>query len=240
MKTLAKLEDVAQQALKGVMAGFEVGEKGEIICCPWLKWYQKKHGEDFLGEKWDGVLIMQDWGNESQALQSAINDIQSGKNDDRTLKNLRESKWQSAIWGDNPKWIITNAVWGLRNNPNQAGKSDQAGKCKCGYLGDLIHARAFPVWANVLAQANEKNPKLKVVFAGSWAWFDDESKNDSILKRFLTNWEEWSVKKNASLKKSDLEFIKGINESATAHFCSHPSVWKKQNCWDGPSYFCQF
>ena len=62
MKTLAELEDVAQKALEGDMAGFEVGEKGEIICCPWLKWYQNKHGDNFLEKIWDGILVMQDWG----------------------------------------------------------------------------------------------------------------------------------------------------------------------------------
>ena len=228
------------------MAGFD--DEGTCkICCPWLHWYAKKIGENnLLDRKWDGILIMQDWGTvgqpgkeacaqEPEKLEAAIDYIaKAEKADEPTIKNLYTSRWHDPIWGDNPTWLVTNAVWGLRNRPNPKDKID-----KCGYLGDSTHAKAFPIWASVLAQASMKNLQLKVVFAGSWARFDKKSENSNKLKDFLTNWRKWrkrSVRQNESSDKSDLdlEFVEKIEESATAHFYSHPSIWQKQNCWDGP------
>jgi hypothetical protein len=236
MKTLAKLEVEARQDLKDLMEGFGAGENCKIFCCPWLHWYAKKFGDNFLDREWNGVLIMQDWGTVDQSkipekLEKAVEYIAKAEYaTEPTIKNLYTSKWQYPIWGDNPTWLVTNAVWGLRV------KTD-----KCGYLGDLIHAKAFPTWASVLAQlsqANQKNLNMKVVFAGSWARFGKASENSEDLREFLNNWKKWSIKTDASLKEK-LGFIEEINinkteKTATAHFCSHPSVWKKQNCWDGP------
>ena len=236
MKTLSDLEGEAQKALEGMMEGFEAGEKGKIFCCPWLHWYAKKIDDNFLNREWKGVLIMQDWGTVDQSkkpekLEEAVDYIANAKNaTEPTIKNLYASEWRCPIWGDNPTWLVTNAVWGLRVITD-----------KCGYLGDPIHARAFPTWANVLAQlsqANQKNLNMKVVFAGSWARFGKASENSEDLREFLNNWKKWSIKTNASLKEK-LGFIEEINinkteKTATAHFYSHPSVWKRQNCSDGP------
>jgi hypothetical protein len=238
MKTLSELESEARDVLK--MVGFDDEGTGKI-CCPWLHWYAKKMGEkNLLDGRWEGILIMQDWGTVDQSgkpekLEAAIDYIAKAKNaNEPTIKNLYASEWRCVIWGDNPTWLVTNAVWGLRNKPNREDKID-----KCGYLGDSIHAKAFPIWASVLAQASTINPELRVVFAGSWARFDKESENSKKLKVFLTNWRNWrkrSVQQNESSEKSDLdlEFVEKIEESATAHFYSHPSIWQKQNCWDGP------
>jgi hypothetical protein len=221
---LAELEEKAKNALSSIMAGFD----GEF-CCPWLRWRK----DLLFEENCDGVLLMQDWGNESQSLEDAIKEIkQAASIKDKTLNNLFQSKWQTPIWGEKPTWLVTNAVWGLRKPKDNHEMAD-----KCGYLGDAVHAQAFPIWSQILGSLVDKNQNLQVVFAGSWARFDEPAKNCKGLKIFLSHWKQWTEKRPERPKFFDAideKFLNKIGDKATAHFYSHPSIWKKQNCWDGP------
>src|SRR5581483_4850708 len=198
---LSDLEAKAAEILGNFMGGFDAGISDKIICCPWLNWRKNLLFE----RKWDGILLMQDWGNESQSLEDAIKNIANG-NGDSTIKSLCRDSWKSVIWGSNPTWLVTNAVWGVRIKRNQKNKVN-----KCGYLGDDIYAKAFQIWAAILADAAKRNKKLKVVFAGSWARFDNDSQNSMNLKGFLENWKNWCQKVNRNLQKSDLEFLEEIS-----------------------------
>ncbi len=229
---LSELEEKAQGLLSGAMEGFEIEGSGKIVCCPWLRWRENLLFKE--NHTWEGILLMQDWGNEQQDLKSAVAEIERDRGDN-TIKQLHENKWQEAIWGSEPTWLVTNAVWGWRKPDDKKKPAD-----KCGYLGDKIHAMAFPIWSQVLLHALETNRALKVVFAGSWARFDDAYKNCHELIKFLRHWSLWVEQKRGksnSTKAYDWKSLEGLGENATAYFCSHPSiwnVWKESDCSAGP------
>ena len=110
-----------------------------------------------------GIVIPQDWGNELETLDEAINyliGIQNGEPSDDTSRPLfaPESPWLRVLT-DPEGFIATNAVWGLR--PDNVKMS--------GYLGDETHQAGFLIWGNIARELLEQNPRLIIIPAGDWA-----------------------------------------------------------------------
>src|SRR5581483_7161167 len=142
--TLVNLEKMAKMQLRDKMQPFGgVAGQEALFTCPWLRWRLGFNQNVEI----EGMLIMQDWGNESELLCGAIEFIKDARTktpNDPTLGNLLNAhQWRDAIW-DKKSWLVTNAVWGTRTGNNSA-KAD-----KTGWLGFPIHQAAFPIWSSLI------------------------------------------------------------------------------------------
>jgi len=219
---LDELERAAASRYGHAMNRFDGGE----FACPWLRW--QRHDIENWRER-EGVLIMQDWGNVGETLDEAIAHLKcpcpgSGAREFTTCNLFENDAWRQAIWGPKPTWLVMNAVWGLRKPKPNGDKAS-----KTGYLGDALHKLAFPIWRKVLAQLSaDRNRELHVVFAGSWARFDNPELNCSCLVGFLTNWSEWAVGAVGVTPQAENRLDEGLVEiGGSAYYCPHPSVWRK-------------
>ena len=218
---LKDLEDLAANQLKDLMAPFNDGKPDKVWACPWLRWLDKDKGAFKQWSNIEGVLIMQDWGNDpTRSINDEVEYLKGGIFEEATIKNLVSSDgWEKAIWGANSTWLVTNAVWGLRKPDDDGTHSDM-----CGYLGAKIHKRAFPIWSELLRKLitgrNTEKP-LNVVFAGDWARFEKDNKNDKKLGIYLNNWRDWANKGKAGITVEQFD----VNLNGAALFCNHPSMW---------------
>ncbi len=212
---LLELEAKAEVLLCDKMEPFRSGG----IVCPWMRWREN------LPEQPTGILLLQDWGTQEEKIDDAVSylrDEQFSWKKDRTLYRLfNNAAWRDAIWGDDKKWLVTNAVWGLRGPSN--GQPPEM----CGYLGARIHKSAFPIWANIIAHFGSKC-ELKVVFAGSWAISDKSQRRVHDLKAFLEYWKEWATSGRFAVKSEEVPSLEGI--MGQAHEYLHPSVWRAGSC----------
>lgn len=223
---LPDLEGLAQESLSRLetdsTASFTDRDRN-VWTCPWLRW---RH--DVLISSVQGIILMQDWWNEceaSKSIESQVNYLNTedfkywGPDRDRTTYRLYNSKWKDSIWGRSPKWLVTNAVWGLRSGANSSGS-----------LAANVHKAAFPVWANLLATIATRT-SLNVVFAHSC--FAPASAVRTELGEFLRSFQHWAITgRYANTKAKSLRFH-GV--SGKALFWQHPSKWRVSSEYsDGP------
>lgn len=176
--------------------------------CPWLEFWESIRAEPPMV---NGVLILQDWGvasgNGTDSIEDAAEEIasDSGSGDDMTLANLRNSKWWDHI--ESGAWIVTNAVWALRTEGD-----------KCGSLPAEIHKKAYGIWGRLLLALAQINPKLQVVFCGSWCgWKTDFPGRNSVeLREVIEKWNKW-------VKDTDL--VPDSFKEGMAYYYPHPSTW---------------
>jgi hypothetical protein len=218
LENLLALEKKAQCLLPPAMQAFSDGG----VVCPWLHWQRENITE---WEEREGILIMQDWGNEPEPLNEAVTHLnrpKACKREATTWNLFDHPKWNAAIWAENPSWLVMNAVWGIRKSKQERQDAD-----KTGYLGNEVHKKAFRIWGGLLASlAAVRRRPVKVVFAGAWARFDDHVKNDKDLKKFLKNWAEWALTGDTSLAENELR-DKITEIEGNAYFSPHPSMWRK-------------
>lgn len=194
----------------------------EGFCCPWIHLLLPHMQLNAIA----GVLIMQDWGtqdadpnNKSTEPSDSINqDIDYLRRQtfpkDKTCSHLFNSGWRSVIWEKPGSWLVTNAVWGRRKK----------GAEMCGYLGASTHKLAYPIWRKLLLEVAKYNKNLQVVFAGSWARFENPKQNTAQLSDYLQNWDNWVVPKDTP----NLLTLEG-----KAYFSHHPSTWSPSTLYNG-------
>jgi hypothetical protein len=169
-----------------------------------------------------GIVIPQDWGNELETLDAAINyliGIQNGEPSDDTSRPLfaPESPWLRVLT-DPEGFIATNAVWGLR--PDNVKMS--------GYLGDETHQAGFLIWGNIARELLERNPRLIIIPAGNWAelkriGFDREVPASEFFRAWKGG---WLTDPQARALADTL-----ATSGATVITRFHPSSWSKK--YDG-------
>lgn len=213
----------ADDRLQGKMRKFN----GAGIRCPWLEWWKKGLNNS---SEITGLLLMQDWGNESESLEEAIEYITNALSksnpeeiEDVTLKNLFScQRWKQSIASG--EWLVSNAIWGIR----------QDGQAKSGCLYD-IHRLAFPIWLELLHFLSKGSQKFRLVVAGGWAVFKDEFKSNGSLdlENYLDLWIKWTCKKSPQEQKK-LK-IMAQECQGTAYHVTHPATWKWETEWQkGP------
>lgn len=190
-----------------------------VYACPWLRWLEsvaRSNGDDF-GGKVEGILIMQDWFNQFSAedhnIQAEVNylDVNFRKssfewNIDRTNYNLCNSPWGSAILSG--KWLVTNAVWGVRSSANQSGP-----------LSVVIHKTAFLVWWQLLEMLGKTG--LKVVIAGSWGLRQSIELNSPMeLQDFIDRYKTWASRGRGKIQLPSINNLTGM-----VYFDKHPCIW---------------
>jgi hypothetical protein len=198
-----------------IMTAFDGNQWG----CPWMQYWNELHRGELPTS---GILLMQDWGSENENLQTATSELKGwfgdSSNADKTIQHVLEStKWREAF--ENGEWLITNAVWGLRQ------KSE-----KCGYLGDCIHKRAYEViWKELVVAAARaaSNPVFRLVVAGEWSWFKGDPR-EMLLAEYLNKWDNFS-----NLTPSTEPILGQVLH------CSHPSMWRWNGFKNGPPIFSE-
>jgi hypothetical protein len=208
------------------MAAFDVLPPRKGFACPLLNWTLPCK----TGESVRGIVILQDWWNEAENLNDAVHYITKVTNGlyDPTLTPLFGSRsWFSAFVDREDGWLATNAVWGLR----------PLGIEKVGYLGDETHQVAFLVWARIVKDLIELNPKLKIVIAGKgWSGYRsvifkselEEGPNLPAAEVFGL-WHDWLCSlPTPDRGSSSLAFqLRSMQSQATVEHWIAPSVWTK-------------
>ncbi len=202
--------------LKGKMESFE----GAGIRCPWLEWRKKRDQVSNTSPAIVGLLLMQDWGNQNETIESGIQLIDDASYNaractDLTLRNLLDSGWKKPIVDQ--IWLVSNAVWGLRKKP------------KCGYLGDSIHKAAFPIWMKLVHRLSSavKNGSFKLVVAGEWAVFYDEFKKCKgwlELSEYLKKWVKFTYKGGSKEEQHQLKLAEECQ--GRVYHVWHPATWR--------------
>ncbi len=226
---------------KSAIVAFRRADQTPVYTCHWLEFWMECTERGKLGQRPDGILMLQDWGTkdtEGELLETAKQFItartekspDTKAEHDLTVDNLFAcGKWADAI--TTGRWLVMNAIWGLRTSGE-----------RCGYLGAPIHATAFLLWSQLVKHfSNASNPPLKLIAAGSWAVFDNAAMNSVNLTTYLDNWLAWALK---ILKKSPLASHPLLIDAnftsikGTVYYAPHPAIWKIKQEWidlkDGP------
>ena len=216
--------------LFGLMEPFDStppGGRGRLYC-PWLETWCQLHGPEKLPT--EGILLMQDWGlaepdgTARDAFEAAVEllltCLAQGANSsaarllgtDRTLRNLLPNPldgWSNAF--AQGRWLITNAVWGLRPPGSQ----------KSGYLGRTIHAAALPVWQQLVVLAAWSNlcatatGRFTLIVAGEWGRFGPSATNPDNLPDYTDAWQRYA----------GIVAGRPVVPDARVLYTTHPSRW---------------
>jgi hypothetical protein len=223
MRTLIpRLEQAATNSIKSSMARFTGSAS---LTCPWMRWLLLNPPSTPI----EGLLLMQDWGNQAQALgsptqpQSAIWEIDQAVNgshiQDRTLDNLTSvQRLGNAI--KNRRLCVSNAVWGLR----------LSGQPKSGYLGAAIHKASFPIWLELVINLSHRSrDPFKLVLAGGWSAQNGIAKRSPLcLSHYLQVWMNWAAKNRGSVSVPPNLIHGALNCKGVAYHVSHPAVWNSK------------
>lgn len=221
------LTDVSEGPKNVRMTAFGVTPPGKGFACPLLRWILPCK----TGNSVSGILILQDWWNESEYLNDAIHYITKVTNGlyDATLTPLFGSRsWFRAFMDREEGWLATNAVWGLR--PSYVDKDK--------FLGDETHQVAFMIWARIVKDLIGLNPKLKIVIAGKgWSEYQSVQFKSELIgsprlsaAKVFTLWYNWL----RELSFPDRGFLslahdlQSMHSEATVEHWFAPSTWQKK------------
>ncbi len=207
--------------------------------CPWLHFglSDPKHEEVEL----EGLLLMQDWGTHNEkrpenltlATNYIVDSFKIIREEDPTMRNLLDSKrgWHTAI--KSRRWLVSNAVWGLR--PPKNGEPAPM----CGYLGAKTHKQSFATWGKLVVRLSAEIEHFKLIVAGEWATFKDfpGDTNTENLGRYLLRWHKWVTtgREPVADLPEELSEKKLKDCRGSVVYVRHPSTWGSQPaCENGP------
>jgi len=218
-------EQKAGELLPNVgMTPFLITPSATCFSCPLLNWTLPIK----TGTRVQGIVILQDWWNAPETLESAVHYVTKVTNGlyDATLTPLFGSRlWFDAFMDREEGWLATNAVWGLR----------PSSMSEVGYLGDNRHQAGFVIWAGIVKDLLKLNPKLKIVLAGTWAEFKKEHFKSELTggpsykaAEVFGWWRDW-IARRTSPSQDSLSLAKDLesmhSEAVVEHWFA-PAAWK--------------